>query len=326
MSKLDIIIPCYKAQGTLFQALASIAIQSVAKDVHVHISVDADGIDYSYITDHFANAFGDLTTFYLAKNGGPAVARQYALERSSSPYVAFLDADDTFAGAYTLELLLSKVEANPHVALLSSVFYEKRKDLSFVEHKNDLVWLHGKIYKRDFIDQFGISFNDTRANEDVGFNTKFKLLENADGRIMFTDTLSYYWQWNETGITRKDDLAYTYTESFFGYVDNLIDAFSFALQYIARNDEFLVGYAHEVLTLCYIYTLRIRHHRPELEPKAWEYSQKYFDFMNDNMDTSVIVPEHFNEIHSRTLEGQIGHFRGIIIDMTFHDFIEVLLA
>lgn len=326
MSKLDVIIPVYKAKETIFQTLSSVAIQSIAKDINVLMVVDADGYSYDDLYHKFEGMFGDFTIYYLAENGGPAVARQFGLDHSSSPYVAFIDADDTFAGAFALEILMNKLEVDPKIIMVSSVFYEKRKDLSFVKHERDMVWLHGKVYRRSFLDKWGIRFNDTRANEDVGFNTKIKLLENENERILFVDSMTYYWHWNSTGITRVNELSYTYTDSYFGYVDNQIDAIHHALKYLAVNDTFLVGYALEVLVHGYIYIMRIRYNRPELEPKAWDYARKYYNEVINALDTSVITDENFTEIVARTIEGQIGHFRQHIIDMTFHEYMNILLA
>lgn len=324
MSKIDLIIPTYKARETIFQALSSIAIQSVAKDINVIMVVDHDGLSYDDLYHKFDGVFGNFTVYYLAENGGPAVARQYGIDKSNSPYVMFLDADDTFSGAFAVELLANNLDKEPNVVLVSSVFFEKRKGLEFVQHQNDMVWLHGKIYRRAFLDKYDIRFNETRANEDVGFNTKIKLLESETERIKFVDTLTYFWHWNDTGITRVNNLEYTYKHSFFGYVDNNIDAIQHALKFTKTDDDFLVGYAIDILAHCYIYILRIGFNAPELEGKAWEYTAKFWNEIIENVQTDVISKEHFDEIISRVIENQMIHFRGRYIEMSFPKFMEIL--
>ena len=37
-------------------------------------------------------------------------------------------------------------------------------------HKKSESWLHGKIYKRKFLEKNNIKFNESRYNEDVYFN------------------------------------------------------------------------------------------------------------------------------------------------------------
>lgn len=326
MTKIDLIIPTYKAKNTIFQALSSVAIQTIAKDVNVIMVVDCDGYNYDDLYHKFDGVFGDFTMYYLEENGGPAVARQFGIDKGTSPYIMFLDADDTFSGAFTFELLVNKMEKNQNVVLVSSVFYEKRHDLSFVQHSNDLTWVHGKLYSRAFLNKYDIRFNTTRANEDVGFNTKIKLLESETERILFADTLSYYWHWTDTGITRVNNFEYTYDQSYVGYVENQIDAINHALKYIESNNPFLLGHSVETLTNIYIYILRIRFHRPELEPRAWEYARLYYDKVIENIDMTEMLDETFREIVSVSIENQLPHLRGNIFDMTFHEFMKILVA
>ena len=43
-------------------------------------------------------------------------------------------------------------------------------------HERDMIWMFGKMYKRSFIDKYGIHFHESsRANEDNGFNTWCRL-------------------------------------------------------------------------------------------------------------------------------------------------------
>ena len=80
MSKIDLIIPTYKAKETIFQTLSSVAIQSVAQDINVLMVVDADGYSYDDLYHKFDDVFGNFTVYYLEENGGPAVARQYGID------------------------------------------------------------------------------------------------------------------------------------------------------------------------------------------------------------------------------------------------------
>jgi glycosyltransferase involved in cell wall biosynthesis len=326
MSKIDLIIPVYKAYGTIFKTLSSVVIQSVENDINVIMVVDNDGYNYDWLYHKFENRFANLTIYYLSENGGPAVARQYGIEKGTSPYIMFLDADDTFGGAFAVESLLAIMEREPKFAVVSSAFYEKRENLSFVEHRNDMTWLHGKIYRRSFIEKYDVRFNKTRANEDVGFNTKIKLLENENEKIYFTNTMTYYWHWNKTGITRVNNFEYTYDQSYVGYVQNQIDAIQFALNHLPNNNEYLIGHSIEVLANIYMYLLRIRVHRPELEPRAWDYARDYYNMFTTQLDTKELLDETFNEIVSVTIENQLPHLRGHIVDMTFHDFLNILEA
>ena len=51
--KIDVIIPAYKAQGTILRTLSSIAEQAILDDVEVTIVNDHDGIGYKKFVDMF---------------------------------------------------------------------------------------------------------------------------------------------------------------------------------------------------------------------------------------------------------------------------------
>ena len=98
MSKLNIIIPAYKATKTINRALASIYMQTIKDELRVTIVSDSDGIDYS------DNMFkDDLNITYLStdKNMGAGGARQLGLDNSEDMYIMFMDADDALSSAFS---------------------------------------------------------------------------------------------------------------------------------------------------------------------------------------------------------------------------------
>ena len=81
----------------------------------------------------------------------------------------------------------------------------------------DNVWLHGKVYKREFIEKNKVSFNSTRKNEDSGFN---RLLFLLNDKIEYLDTVTYVYQDNQNSITRKDNRRYKF-EGLEGLAENM---------------------------------------------------------------------------------------------------------
>ena len=67
--------------------------------------------------------------------------------------------------------------------LLIANFIIKR-DLVDKKMFKDLTWLHGKMYKRKFLEKNNIKFNKSRANEDNGFN---RLIIFMKPNIIFLD-------------------------------------------------------------------------------------------------------------------------------------------
>ena len=106
--KIDVIIPAYKAQNTIIRTLSSLAMQSVVKDLKITIVNDCDGEGYQHFVDMFS-PYMDIQELVMEKNGGPGDARQYGIDHTDNPLLTFIDADDTFAGAYALHILRSSL-------------------------------------------------------------------------------------------------------------------------------------------------------------------------------------------------------------------------
>ena len=115
LPKIDIIIPAYKAQNTILRTLSSIAIQEIVDDVEVTIVNDADGIGYQKFVDMFS-PFMKVRELVMPKNGGPGDARQYGIDNTTNPLLMFIDADDTFSGAFALKTLRLQLLAEPYNA------------------------------------------------------------------------------------------------------------------------------------------------------------------------------------------------------------------
>ena len=101
---IDIIIPAYKAQDSIERTIASIVIQSMKDNIKVTIVNDCDVNDYKKIISRYSDLI-DIREIRLDKNGGPGVARQYGIDNTDLPYFTCIDADDTFAGPFAIELL-----------------------------------------------------------------------------------------------------------------------------------------------------------------------------------------------------------------------------
>lgn len=328
MKKLiDIIIPAYNARDTLDRALSSIAMQTIIDKIKVTIVSDGDNVYYGDIVARFREIM-DVRVLDYVENRGVGYARQYGIDKTECKYIAFLDADDTFAGAYALEMLLTKMESDSKFVVVVGNFFEKRKDMSFVKHENDMVWMHGKLYKREFINKYGVRFLYNSANEDAGFNRKIQYLENDDERICILPNLVYYWHWTDTAITKVNDFDYTYNQSFIGFVDNMIDTIHF-LKRLKPNDIYVDGFMIEVATLIYIYNLRIEFHRPDLMEQMVKKSKEFYKEIIEkyeifNVDKELEEQGFVEEYITKTLEEQTLTLRGIVPYMTFWDFIYLI--
>lgn len=220
---IDIIIPAYNAHDTIEKTLFSIAYQENVEDIKVYIANDKSDKDYSAEVEFFSN-FIDVKEIKLEKNSGPGIARQYGINNSNNPYIVFIDADDAFASPIALKTLYNAIEKYEADVVISN-FIEETID-EMIEYSKDNIWLHGKIYRREFLEKNNIKFNSTRANEDNGFNQSIFL---RDSRIEYIDDITYYWCYNPQSLTRINDHEYNFS-GLEGYIDNMTCALDGAIK------------------------------------------------------------------------------------------------
>lgn len=211
---LDIIIPAYNAHETIDLTLSSIAIQTAVDKITVTI-VNDSGKDYNDIVKKYSNLkINEITT---EQNGGSGVARQHGIDNTKNDLILFMDADDTLMDVLSVQKMLDKIERK-HVVLIGG-FLEQLKNGTYKNHPSDWVWMHAKIYRRSFLTKHNIRFNDTRANEDLGFNMLVRLQAKPHQVCYYKDTF-YVWRYQPNSITRSNNADYTFYEGALGVMDN----------------------------------------------------------------------------------------------------------
>lgn len=203
---LGIIIPAYNAKSTIKRTLYSIASQRILNHVPLNVYVINDFSDYDYkeIINPFKKYF-NIRELNTGKNVGPGFARQYGIDNSSDDYIVFMDADDYFATPYSLQTLYNNIVEINGDLVISRFASESSGSLKI--KLTNYIWMHGKIYNRIFLDKNNIRFNNTRANEDCGFNYLIKYHRPI---VRYIDDITYIWSENMESITRRDNSSYDY--------------------------------------------------------------------------------------------------------------------
>ena len=336
--KIDVIIPAYNVPDhILFRCLASIACQDIVADLEVTIVDDASTTqNYADVAKNFESIM-KINILRYETNGGPGVARQYGIDHTYNGYMTFIDADDTFNGAFALKALRNGIEMNNGMfQMCVGVFDEVHEEglapgdgPLLMAHEQDLVWMFGKMYRRSFIDKNKIRFHETsRANEDNGFNRLFQLCTNDYEQINFIAAHVYYWHENPNSITRANDCQYSYggsdRDSFYGYVENMIYAVKEAKKRNPYNG-FITMWAVSCMLHIYEYYIECVARAPEHAENNFKWCKRYYDEVYKNFENDIsdeILAQHYNDAMRNAYMGD--KLNGIIPCMGIFEFLDKL--
>ena len=249
-NKVDIIIPAYNAHKTIDRTLFSIAMQDNIKDIYVYIVNDGSIIDYSEQVNKFSK-FMKVKELLLKKNSGPGYAREYGIEHSSNDFLVFIDSDDILFNSNSIINLLNSMNNDKSDIVISN--FREEVNNGYISHENDIIFMHGKMYKRKFLIDNDIKFNNSYANEDNGFNNLL-LLHNP--KISYLNEETYIWKNNSQSITRKNNHEYN-IKGLNGYIYNIEWALNIAIEHNCDNYK-IAELAYCCFIAVYLYYLQYK--------------------------------------------------------------------
>lgn len=204
--KLDLIVPHYKEPWSTCKYLFdTIATQRGIPFENIRVIVVNDGdclLDESVFREY------PYTVEYIAKeHGGISAARNCGLDHSDADYVMFCDIDDGFLSNYALHLILAAMQEG--FDYLVGNFIEETFDedgnMTIAPHDKDLTFIHGKVYRRQFLVDHNLRFDPAMTIHEDGYfnNIVYATAMNA-GKIKYITTPFYMWRWNDESVVRKD--------------------------------------------------------------------------------------------------------------------------
>lgn len=215
---IDVILPAYEGLDTIDKAIASVVMQTLDEGDRAKITIVNDCSPHSEAYDGITarwKEIADLELITREENGGAGAARQTGIDATDGDAIAFLDIDDVYGSPFALRALAREIKRGRDIAM--GLFIEETP-FGIVEHGENYVWCHGKMYSRDFIAANNIRFNDTRYNEDVYFNAVCKALTD---RTSYIPQVVYIWQNNRASTVRRDDTGYKYGFGWYAFIDNM---------------------------------------------------------------------------------------------------------
>jgi CDP-glycerol glycerophosphotransferase len=315
---LDIIIPAYNAHDTIDRALASIAMQQIdpEDDVQVVIVNDASpNGSYHDCAKYWAIQM-PVGVIDRKENGGCGQARQTGLDATNGEAVVFLDADDVLGSPFALRVLLDGMKLGYDMVM--GMFVEETEQRTMINHGANYVWCHGKCYSRKFINEHGLRFNDTRGNEDVGFNAVY---QNLTENILYIPQVVYIWENRKDSTVRTDHNAYSYGHGWRDFVTNMNWAEA-EMEKRGVSKEKIAAFLGQVVGRLYWQTMECHEVLPKEERKNWAALKDFYEScLGRNIENGVLTKEALREGYMK-VTGETP--QTVVPFMTFNGFMKKL--
>jgi len=219
--RLDVIIPAYEAHDTIDRAIASVMMQKIDEGDEIQILIVNDASPSGSYHD-CAKYWAALGRFPVAvidrkKNGGCGQARQTGIDAGEGDCFTVLDADDVLGSPFALRVMLDGMKLDYDVVM--GQFVEETAEKTMITHGANWVWMHGKCYARKFLREYGLRFNETRYNEDVGFNS---VAHNLTENVLYVPQVVYIWENRSDSTVRAKHDHYCHGYGWRSFVDNMV--------------------------------------------------------------------------------------------------------
>ena len=119
IAAVSVVVPCFRCTHTIDQAVASVAAQ-IVRPAEVLLVDDGSGDGTLDRLWSVARAYpaGWIKVIAMPRNAGPSAARNRGWEQASQPWIAFLDADDSWH-PQKLKLQMEALANDPHIDLIA---------------------------------------------------------------------------------------------------------------------------------------------------------------------------------------------------------------
>ena len=322
MKKLEILIPQYKeTEETIKPLLTSIALQQnvdIKNDVGVIICNDGTYDEGYGLSDEFINSFPFEINYIHNEHKGVSAARNACLDAATADYVMFCDADDMFYNMCGLWIIFREMLGEGFNAL-SSVFVEETKDPKtnekvYINREQDSTFVHGKVYRRSYLEHNKIRFNDKLTiHEDSYFNC---LAQRLAGQVKYCQVPFYLWRWRDESVCRHDPKYILKT-----YVNMLDSNTALCQEFLRRNRSLDAQYYVTAMIYDAYFMMNkdewLNQENQEYRMKTEKRFQTYYNPFKQQYDS---IPE---ELKSQIIVGMKNRFfqEGMFMEsVTFNDW------
>lgn len=335
---LSIVIPCWNCSETIERLLDSIVEQNPSFKFEVIIQDD-------YSSDNFmekVEKYKDKLDIKYFKNKPreihcPGNTRMDGLANTSGEWVTFIDNDDILE-PNALSEFYNCVVYNHETTLVLSYFREYFPETDqygkIYDNNNNITWLHGKFYNKEFLKKYEINFKeDLKSHEDLYFNQcVFSTIASENLNYSILNMFTYKWVYNPKSLSRS--MFYNDVEF---YIDIYYDEYI-----MASTDPWLKVYDRHpesrdkifdrecyVLLYSFFYYQSLymrngfKHHkrnRDIFENFLNDIKKRYNATNNDIINKIYSNSDMYNKTRREAMDGCAG---GLIECHTFKDFINL---
>ena len=148
--------------------------------------------------------------------------------------------------------------------------------------------MHGKLYKRSFIEKYHINFcNDSSyMNEDIGFNRTCRIISKAiQEPIVFFDKPIIKWIENENSLTQKDNRAVLYRDQ----TRTLSLTSIHTIELCKKNNIDVTEEINQISIALYYWFLKTVIERPEFIHEAWNGAKIFYKKYENDINPNTIM-------------------------------------
>ena len=188
----------------------------------------------------------------------------------------FIDTGDTFISIEIQQKIINMINSDPHVNIWNFPYFHYEKLT-----KEDDNRLHGKVYKRSFLQQYNMTFPYIYLDEDIGFNRSCRLCTD-----MIYIPLPVINQIKDpNSLTQKDNNIYMYRDQ----TRSLSIATLHTIDICRKNNINPQEEIHYIAVALYYWFLRTAAECPLYLQEAWHGAKIFFDSLKSEIKPNELI-------------------------------------
>lgn len=174
MKKVSIIIPVYNAEKFIDIGIKSI-LNQYYKNIELLLINDGSKDNSLSIMNQWKNQYPDIIKVFDRKNHGVGKTRNFGMEKAEGEYITFLDADDYLDPDFISTMVENIKEYDIVISGYNQVDINhnklfSRNILPIEDSKFRQMVIWAKMYRKKFLIENHIQFNDLKVGEDITFS------------------------------------------------------------------------------------------------------------------------------------------------------------